>query len=54
MIIIINFKSLLNMTLHWSENENLHNNIIVDILSFKRFLKIIRLLQLNDNKKFFI
>lgn len=49
-LLIMGFNVLPSMRLYWSKNDNFHNSKISNIMTVKRFLKIIRYLHLNDNQ----
>lgn len=49
-LIIMGFHSLPSIRLYWSSDQNFHNTRISDIMSLKRFLKILRFLHINDNE----
>lgn len=50
-LIIMGFHQLPTARLYWSSNENFRVRKISNIMTQKRFLKILRFLHLNDNSK---
>ncbi|KAJ8879360.1 hypothetical protein PR048_019968 [Dryococelus australis] len=48
-LIIMEFHSLPTLSLYWSGDHNFHDPRIAKIMSLKRFLKMLRFIQLNDN-----
>lgn len=51
-LIFMGFHELPSMRLYWSDDENFHVERISRVMPLKRFLKILRLLHLNDNSNF--
>lgn len=51
MLIIMGFHSLPSLRLYWSKDQNFHLSRISDIMTLKRFLKILRYLHLSNNEK---
>ncbi|KAG8233996.1 hypothetical protein J437_LFUL014660 [Ladona fulva] len=50
MLIIMGFHRVLSsVTLFWSQDENVHVEIISKVMTVKRFLKVLRHLHINDN-----
>ena len=50
-LVIMGFHSLPSIRLYWSSDPNFHVPRVADIMSLKRFLKILRHIHLNDNEK---
>lgn len=50
-LIFMGFHVLPSIRLYWNEDENFHVEWVARVMPVKRFIKILRLLHLNDNSK---